>query len=932
MLLTLSRFLATHKVIQVDGAIGALLARANTPLQVLSVLNTHPVSPSTKVFAIRRIASTLNSSPNTSELTQSSLYTGLINDVTGYISAASYSDLASVVFWLRVSKQKNTKIIPETHEKMLKMRIIEGIQQEKFTSHQFIPLFYDIFHLKWDLSSFLPYLIRLLSDPHQLISWDHYIQTLLTCEMAKMPAMDVVYEKIYMRMREENMERVDAETVVRMLEVVEEVGEAGKRIRDACVETVMGKLPTAPITVPTRLLKSFIQSPRQLTPLHHLACQAILNHTSPLPTDTALALLQFTSILTVFKHKNTPSISENMVKSITGRVLDTLGYSRLKRIVMAMATLQVKWPQETMVTLGNLRRKLRPDSWSAFSAVIFSHQNLDFSPFLSDLQSINNPNDLQKLERLAALKMLPKNTEIDHLIAKYETELLDYSKKDAGKALIPIFLHFENRGILPISSVFGGFLEEFLPIIGVFPVSNEILRLFFICFPAFPELIPSILRNLPISSHEILKFVQIIKNTRNLLDLLRFFAIIRPKSLSLLTLSTIISQNYIGKRSESAVFMRNFLNNSYGNPSECKLFIKSLEKWGELIDEDVTSCEKFLGNGVKWSEMSVKREYESLMWLGKLMEWREVGEVGRKVKGMVGDEGEYGELLVKITRGELDMFDSHLPLLSITSPTPQICNKLISVSLRRSPPLTSLFQTQLHTVLPHFPISQIAEFIHFTRKYPETAPFRNILFHEITKKWKKELILPETGLFLLEFMIDSRQFHQNIAENIFEYLKNNLNILEIDQIIDFLYFYANFGVEIDLELVQKAMEIVGNREIYWEYLVDALYQLDLLESSLGKEVISRYFDGNIEKNIPKKAIFPLIRAKIVSQNEIFPIIADKIDIFPQSQRLLYRLLSNPGFFSGPISLSTSNFTLKNNKPYGDWKWLSEFSRDLVRFE
>ena len=98
MLVRALRRLGSHKVMDVDGAAGARLARANTPAQVLAILEKNQVAPATKVFAVRRIASTLADKAVAGAFEQSPVYAKLREEVCAYIPAASYKDIMGLVF------------------------------------------------------------------------------------------------------------------------------------------------------------------------------------------------------------------------------------------------------------------------------------------------------------------------------------------------------------------------------------------------------------------------------------------------------------------------------------------------------------------------------------------------------------------------------------------------------------------------------------------------------------------------------------------------------------------------------------------------------------------------------------------------------------------------------------------------------------------
>ena len=952
MLVRALRRLGSHKVLDMDGAAGALLARANTPAQVLDILGKCQVAPSTKVFALRRIASTLVDRSGIASFEQSPIYARLREDVCAYIPTASYRDIMGMVFWIRVSKFKSPatfKLIAENDLKLLRKRVIEGANSGEFRGFQLIPLFHDFHRLNWDVNDLLPPLFQLISNPHELISLDNIAQLLRTCHMIKSKSLHAVYTHTYERMIKSNLALANLQDLIDIYEIAASTEvtlnlEVVRNIKQASLEAAMRKFGNAPIFVMTKVMKNLMKETKEISPLMALACEGINRQNALWPGETVNTVLQYCGKLKVMGCQPPQALITRAISEMRS-ILQPITQSKISELVGSMAVLRQKWPDSVLETLLSLRATLPKGDWSCFAAVVMADSGKDYQPFLGDLKELNRPDDLGKMIRLAAVLMLPSTPELISLSMQYEEELLNGARKYGGTSLLPVLLYIENRAILPICSAFPRFLKAYLSLL--LPPKSiptpEHLRFLFLCSPSFPSQVQALLSRTPISTNLLLQFIKSIHTVKKAEDLLQFVSWVRPSNVHVEVLANVIIKPVdIGRRTPAAHLFRDMLNRANGNIIECIGLNNHLEKLFEVIEEDPFACDKFLNMALEHIHLTADFAYLPL--LDKLLELKpEAGKLASDLISLADSNSNYPELIVKIAKGQVNMYDSHLNTLSLHTSKAEICDKIAAVLLRGDQSLISALEASLKSVIRNYPVSFLASLFPKLRKCPQSDRFQRAIFEEIRSKWTPEVLLPGTCLGVLE-AARSLRLSDPVITAANEYLSTRLQELSADQVLHYMYLVASIGFSADFQAITEAVEMLTTQNIglYGQYILEVLYQMDLLETDMGKALVKQYLSTQNQRILPIKAIFPLLHANI-PKTDLIPTLADRLNQCSPAQQLLYHLLTDSltssnesTLFSalttaistdkqGNMQLKVPNycFTLCTGRLFGDLKWVAE---------
>ena len=788
----------------------------------------------------------------------------------------------------------------------------------------------------------MPSLTRLLSNPHELISWEKLTQLLSICQNAKNRSLIPIYEKIYERMVQSNLAMADLQDLIALYEVSASSEFALhlpvlRCIKEACLEATLRKLGSAPIFVLTRVLKAFVKIPREINPLVGLACEGINRQTALFPIETVCTILQFCGKLRIIGSPLPEAILNRAVNQLPA-VLSTSTMGKLSEIVAAMAVIRSNWPSAVGTALLGLRSSVPVGDWSCYAVVVVADGGQDYGPFLSDIRELEGQNDMWRVIRLACMYLLPVKAEITALIGRYEQELQENARKTGGLSLVPVLLHLENRYILPICRIFPTFLSSYISISlpsKAIPTSEQ-LRLLFLCSPHLP--LP-VLPALPTA--QLLQFTKSLHYIRKAEDFLHFLAWVGPANLHIEVLARVLKWAEVGKRTSAGHMFRRMLNTAVGNVMECRVFNAFLETAFEIIEEDKTSCEIFLRNAVETVKSQLNADFAYLPLLEKLLETLpEASDIVPKVLELATSSSKYPEILVKLAAGRLDLFDDQLVAIKLQATGMEICDKITAVLLRGDKRLLNALETSLKAVVRDYPIHYLASFLPKLRKLPQADQFRMVILEEIKQKWAKEVLLPEICISVLEASCLLRLSPSDpmvISAN--EYLSARLQDLNADQVIEYMYVIAAFGLNIEGKEVERAVGVLnGTREVgvYGKYVLDVLYQLDLVATDVGKSVIRQYLETQEGLVVPIQAVFPLLRANSPRTDLISTISLSNCTL---SQQILYHLLTNsltPTLLSAllpansairlsnsQLILPASNFTVCNAQLYGDWKWIAE---------
>lgn len=951
MLVRALRRFGSHKVLDVDGAAGARLARANSPTQVLGIVEQCQVTLTTKVFAMRRIASTLSIQTATEAFEKSPVYAKLREEMCAYISAASYSDMAGLVFWLRVSREKSPSTfqqVPTSDQTRLKSRIIEGANSGQFSAFQLIPLFHDFCCLNWDPTPLLPALTRLISNPHELISWEYLAQLLFYCHSTKNKAVNPIYEEIYERMRKSNLAFTDLQDLITLYEASTTIQLAlnlpiSRRIKEASLEATLRKLSSAPVFLLTKALKAFVKNPKELNPLIGYACEGLNRYGALFPIETVTRIVQFCGKLKIMGHPIPESVLQRVVGQLPTALLAS-SKGKLFEIVGALAVLRQNWPNSVYTALQSLRNTVSPGDWSCYAAVIMADNGQDYLPFLNDIRDLQG-NDALRVIRLVTVSMLPNTPEIAALTSRYELDLLENAQETRGISLLPVLLNLEDRLFLPICSLSPRFLSAYLSI-SLPPTAHpsfEQLRLLFLCFPHFP--LPVLF---PLPTNRLIQFSKSLHYVRKAEDLLRFLDWAGSTNVNLEVLGRVLKCSNVGRRTPAGHRFRKMLNRAEGDVVECRVFKNYLETAFEIIEEDCDSCRVFLQNAVETIKTHLNTDFDYLPLLSKLVELQaEAVSLIPQVLKLASSSSKHPEILVKMAAGQLALFDAQLGTINLKATETEICDQIVAVLLRGDKRLLSALETSFSRVIKDYSIYYVASFLPKLRKWKQADQFRSIILEELKQKWSKEVLLPDICLSVLEASLSLRLSPStSLLSSANEYLVSNLQNLSADQVLDFMYLMAAFGGEMERKVVEKTVDLLrGTREeveAYGKYVLEVLYQMELLGTEIGGSVIRQYLEALEGRELPLKAVFPLLRANSGRTDLLSTISLSHCTL---SQRLLYHLLTNsltPALFSALLSpwkpsirlensqliLPATHFTVCNGLLYGDWKWIA----DLIQLQ